>query len=117
MRRRAFLGGVAAAGAAIAAWPSWLQRAFAQDRPGAEDSLAVLSGAYRRAQRAGKPLLVIVIPADDAQKYGRGTAFGELLNFATDDRMALLAMCEVVCAPIASVRQLVPQLSPRPAEP
>lgn len=114
MRRRAFLG-TAVAGAALAGSTSWIERAFAQ--PPAGDGLAVLSTAYRRAQRAGKPLLVIVIPADVSAKHLRGQAFGEAINFGSDAVMATLATCEVACAEIAAVRQLVPQLPARPAEP
>lgn len=119
MKRRRFIGAVAA-GAAIAAWPAWLQKAFGQDRPGDEairDPLGALSAAFRRAQRAGKPLLVLVVPAADEQKWQRGQAFGELINHGGDEVMVSLALAEVVCAPMSAVRRLAPQTPARPAEP
>lgn len=109
MNRRQFLGSAATA-AMIATWPGWLRRAFA-DKPALEQAaadLSVLSEGYRRAQRAGKPLLVLIIPADANQKYERGGAFGEYLNHGGTEQLAPLALCEVACAEMASLRRLVP---------
>ncbi|HEX2574575.1 MAG TPA: hypothetical protein VH877_33825 [Polyangia bacterium] len=109
MNRRQFLGSAAAA-AVIATWPGWLRRAFAGTSPIEEEAaaLAVLSEGYRRAQRAGKPLLVLVIPADGGQKYDRGRAFGEYLNHGSAEQLAPLALCEVACAEMAKLRRLAP---------
>lgn len=109
MNRRTFLDAASRA-ALIASWPAWLQSAFAADekRGNDEAGLAVVSEGYRRAQRAGKPLLVLVIPAKDDDKYYRGRAFGEFLNHATKAQHAPLALCEVICATVAQLQQLVP---------
>jgi hypothetical protein len=109
MNRRKFLGSAATA-AVIATWPGWLRRAFAGQSALEQEAagLAVLSEGYRRAQRAGKPLLVLVIPADAGQKYDRGRAFGEYLNHGSTEQLAPLALCEVVCAEMAKLRRLAP---------
>ncbi len=109
MNRRTFLGAASRA-AIIASWPAWLQTAFAEET-GAKDpdaGLAVVSEGFRRAQRAGKPLLVLVIPDSDDKKYSRGRTFGEFLNHATRQQHAPLALCEVICATSAQVQKLVP---------
>lgn len=105
MKRRAILGG-AALGAGILACPAWLARAFAQE---ADTGLAALSEAYRRAQRGGRPLLVIVIPAQHEARWERATAFGELLNHGADDVLADLALAELACTRMETLRTLVPQ--------
>ena len=115
MNRRRFLAGAAAA-ASTSLWPDFLRRAFAEEEC-ADDGLAALasvSAAVRLAQRSGKPLLVLVIPKDDAAKYERGHAFGELLNHGGDEALAALALVEVVCAPTAALRKLVPSASGEP---
>src|SRR5262249_25459726 len=102
MKRRTFATGAALAGVTLG-WPSWLSRAFGDEKacdPKARPpSVAAVAGAFRRAERAGKPLLVLVIPSDDVtspigptdEKFDRGQAFGELLNFGSDADLAPLA--------------------------
>jgi len=110
VKRRAFLG-AAASGAALLTQPAWLRQAFAGDS--CDDkmvSLVAITTAFRRAHDAGKPLLVFVIPADDGDKYSRGQAFGELLNHASQAQLALLALVEVVCATMDSVRRVAPSV-------
>lgn len=106
MKRRALLGG-AAIGAGVLACPSWIARAFGQVAAGAE--LAALSDAYRRAQRAGRPLLVLIIPAQQEARWDRAQAFGELLNHGPESVLADLALAEVACATMSTLRTLVPQ--------
>jgi len=111
--RRSFLRAsiVLSGAAAITGGPAWLRRAFAAGRAcGPDDTadLGVVSAAYRRAQRAGRPLLCLVVPEDDGAKWTRGSAFGELLNHGSDEDLAPLALCEVVCARMAPLRRLVP---------
>lgn len=116
MRRRSFLGGLAAGalgGSAILGCPGWIQRAMAQEAP-APDPLAVLSDAYRRAQRRGMPLLVIVVPESGETIWDRQYAFGELLNHGGDAVMRDLALVELVCADAATLRTLVPQVTGEP---
>lgn len=109
MKRRGFLG-AASVGLGVALWPAWLRDSFADeacDKP-VLSRLAILAAAYRAAREAGKPLLVLVIPADDMAKWDRGQAFGELLNHADDKQLAPLSRVEVVCATMADLRKIVP---------
>jgi hypothetical protein len=46
-----------------------------------------------------RPLLVLVVPANDSLKWDRGAAFGELLNHGTDEQLAPLAKVDVIAAP------------------
>jgi hypothetical protein len=116
MNRRKFLSGVSTTVPALAAtWPDFVRHAFAQqasaDAPHPEDALdglAVVSEGFRRAQRAGKPLLVFVIPKDDGQKWRRGRAFGAWLNHGSDEELWPLGLCEVACASMDDLRRLVP---------
>ncbi|MGK3968470.1 hypothetical protein WMF01_48765 [Sorangium sp. So ce1667] len=114
MNRRIFLGATAA-GLAVTAWPAFIRDAFGDGaacdmngKPSAAPPVAQVSAAFRRAQQAGKALLVLVIPADDSAKWERGRAFGELLNFGADRDLAPLAGVEVVCATMADLRKIVP---------
>ncbi len=108
-RRSWIVSGAAAAAAASFGDATLLSRAFGQDRVPEDASLAGLSEAYRAAQRAGRPLLVLVIPEQNEGRWARGAAPGALLNHGTDDAMAALGLCEIVCAPMTALRQLVPQ--------
>ncbi|MBX7195577.1 MAG: hypothetical protein K1X94_26205 [Sandaracinaceae bacterium] len=84
-------------------------RAFAQDRPPEDALLAGLSEAYRAAQRAHRPLLVLVIPEDNAARWDRGGAFGSLILHGPDEALLALGVAELACATPAALRQLVPQ--------
>jgi hypothetical protein len=113
MKRRHFLG-AAGSGVAMSLWPSFLREAFGdscevdgQHHAPARQA-AMVAAAFRRAEQAGKPLLVLVIPADDGAKYERGETFGELLNFGADQDLAPLARVEVVCATMEDLRKIVP---------
>lgn len=107
--RRGLLASAGGAAVAAAAWPALVSHAFGQSPTPADASLAGVSAAYRAAQRGGRPLLVLVIPEDDGARWDRGTALGALLNHGSDEVMAALGLCEVVCAPMSALRQLVPQ--------
>ena len=121
MNRRTFFSTVSSrvamalpAAALTAAWPGFLRSAFAArspDGPPSEDALdglAVVSDGFRRAARAGKPLLVLIIPQDDSAKWTRGRSFGAWLNHGTAEQLAPLALCEVACARMDDLRRLVP---------
>jgi hypothetical protein len=125
MDRRRFLRTSIASATALVAAPAWIRRAFGDTacpaptgtggpapRESTVDALDLepFSSAFRRAQRAGKPLLVFVIPANDADKWARGAAFGEWLNYGTDAQLAPLAEVEVVAATVSAVRALVPSV-------
>src|SRR5688572_25747564 len=101
MERRRFLKN-SLLGLSGLALPTWLGCAFrpgggkgdsdigygtTDDTSSAAYGEGLLAEAYLRAQRRGKPLLIFVIPEDDAAKYDRGHAFGELLNFGSADEL------------------------------
>ncbi len=108
MKRRSVLlsGGLAGAAASTIA-P--LLRAFAQDRVPSDGALAGLSEAYRAAQRASRPLLVLVIPEENGARWDRGGALGAFLNTGSDEAMVAIGACDLTCATMAVLRQLVPQ--------
>jgi hypothetical protein len=108
MERREFLR-LAAAGTAGLAVPPWIARAFFGEPidPAAQDGSTRLDEALHRAITFGKPLLVLVVPVDLSEANQRGTLFGGLLNTVGDDALAVLALCEVVCATVAQVRRVV----------
>src|SRR5258706_16352969 len=90
MRRRSFLGGAAVA----AAWPRWLRRGFAD-----------ASVAPPRSARAGdKPLLVLVVPDDEDERWLRGRLFAEMIDRGDDAHRAPLALCEVACERLGATR-------------
>jgi hypothetical protein len=111
VKRRELLG-VASVGVLAALWPPFLREAFGDDPPACDGTplarLVVVASAFRRARAAGRSLLVLVVPADDAAKWDRGQTFGELLNHGADRDLAPLANAEVVCATMEDLRKLVP---------
>jgi hypothetical protein len=117
MNRRGFLKTSAAAALALAGAPGLIRRAFADEScaPREQVGLASLAGAYRRAQRAGRPLLVLVIPADLETQWDRGAAWGELLNHGSDDQLAPLSLVDVACARLSDLARLVPRAGGREA--
>ncbi|MBN8612859.1 MAG: hypothetical protein J0L92_19850 [Deltaproteobacteria bacterium] len=109
MNRRGFLLSTSTAIGAAAAWPALVSNAFAQDRVPEDGALAGLSEAYRTAQRSARPLLVLVIPDDNGARWDRGSALGAFLNTGSDAAMVAVGSCEVTCATMTVLRQLVPQ--------
>jgi hypothetical protein len=117
MRRRQFLDATIAAGAAMV-WPMWLKEAFGDPAAclsgepskvaATLPSAAALTQAFRDARRARRPLLVIVVPADDTEKWDRGRAWGELLNFGSDEQIASLSSVEVACSTMDALKLVVP---------
>jgi hypothetical protein len=130
-RRKALLA--LAGGTSTLAIPGWIARAFAQSVPadapcetasrhgsvttGTTSARATsprlpndIPSALRRAESAGKPLLVLVVPDDTRDLGERGLAFGELINHGGDSRLALLALCEVMCAHMGDLRHEIPEI-------
>jgi hypothetical protein len=100
MDRRSFLLGafaVAVASPALAA--------TAADDPAA---MKQLTDGWSTARAAGRPLLVLVIPASDEDKWRRGRIFGEWINHGDDDAKALLGSVTWVCATADQVRAFAP---------
>ena len=124
MNRRKFLSSLSTgaalavpAAAVTATWPHFLRSAFADQpavQPTAEhaedevDGLAVVSESFRRGQRAGKPLLVFIIPQDNSAKWERGRSLGAWLNHGSAEQLWPLALAEVACATMGDLRRLVP---------
>lgn len=104
VRRRTLLG---AALVALTS-PAWIGAAFAASPSSTVD---VLLAAYRRAQQAGRPLLVFVIPEAAEHRYEHGALLGALLNHGDDAVLAALALPEVVCALPSQLSELVPDLT------
>jgi hypothetical protein len=103
MNRRLFLGATAVS-FGLAATPEWIRQAFAAE----PSSKTLVFDAYRRARRAGQPLVIFVIPAEAVERWQRGHALGAFITYASDAQLAPLAHCEVVCATAAHVHDLVP---------
>jgi hypothetical protein len=117
MKRRMFLASVGASGTAVLLWPRLIRLAFADasfDVPGAKKTAPGLPSARTRAQQANKPLFVIVVPADDAQKFRRGELWGEYLNHGDPAQLAPLARAEVQCATMSELATLAPDLKGEP---
>lgn len=121
MHRRKFLGTVTI-GAGFTVLPMWLSRAFGphQNNRCPEDASAPQPDPPRDPPPACgpldapfKPLLFLVIPADESLQRGRGQAFGELLNHGSDAQLAALACFDVRCRRIA---ELEPKLREHLAE-
>ncbi|MFG0315655.1 MAG: hypothetical protein ACF8XB_00175, partial [Planctomycetota bacterium JB042] len=101
MDRRRFLH-LTSLGAASAALPAFL----GCDRAGFARVLTLgLTGELLKAKAAGKPLLVLLIPADDRKKWAQGELFGAFLNHAGPAAMADLALAHVVCATRAELAE------------
>lgn len=60
--------------------------------------------AWKQAQAAGRPLLVVVIPANRSHRYAYGRAWGAVLNAGSQDVRAALALCDLRCASYESVQ-------------
>jgi len=89
--------------------PSWARPGLAFTPEGCiEDQARVVRSALDRARVNGKPLIVLVVPADDELRGDRAFSFATLIDLGPDRALAILALGEVVCAPLAAVRCVVP---------
>jgi hypothetical protein len=102
--RRGFLTlwGVGLAGISL---PAWMAVELAA--PGRKASL---EQALERAARGGRPLLVLLFPADAGERMSIGEAWGQLVRFGSDQALADLALCDLACAELSLVRQVRPAL-------
>ena len=108
MKRRTFLAAVGAS-AAVALWPRLIRRAFADasfDAPGTRKSAPGLSTTPKHIDPSQRPQLVIVVPADDAQKSRRGELWGEYLNHGEPAQIAPLSHVDVSCATLQELGAL-----------
>lgn len=104
-RRRILVGG--GAGLAVFAIPAWIEKAFAGQGAAASDPEKVhepetIARALARAAAIGKPLMVIVVPAEEL-RLERGRLWGDLFAFAPEAAMADFALCEWTCASAADL--------------
>ena len=102
-RRFVLLAG--GAGLAGVTAPAWIQSAFAQQGSGVQAGAGgseTLASALERAAAIGKPLLVIVVPAEEL-RLERGRLWGDLLAYAPEAAMADFALCEWTCASAADL--------------
>jgi hypothetical protein len=117
MKRRGFLASLGATTAAAALWPSLIRRAFADasfDAPGTKKTAPGLPTSQKRIDPSVRPQLVIVVPADDGQKYRRGEQWGEYLNHGTDAQIAPLVSVDVSCATMAELGALAKDVKGEP---
>ena len=116
MKRRTFLAAIGAStGAAL--WPSLIRRAFADasfDAPGTKKTGRGLSTSTKHIDPSKRPQLVIVVPADDGQKYRRGEMWGEYLNHGSPSQIAPLSHVDVSCATMAELGSLAKDIKGEP---
>lgn len=79
--------------------------AFGRGR-GDESPDAIARAGLERARKLGKPLLVLVIPAEPGSASERGEWFGSWLALADDALLADLALFERICVPTAALADL-----------
>ena len=117
MDRRRFLRsaglGIAATGLSLSSsWPRFLTRAFGDEGSGSEagprERTVELAEAVARARRDGKPVLVLVVPANENDRYARGRVLGELINHGGTGVLDDLLVCELACATIEEARRVLP---------
>lgn len=116
MKRRTFLATVGASTAA-ALWPSLIRRAFADasfDAPGTKKTAPGLATSPKRIDVSQRPQLVIVVPADDGQKYRRGEVWGEYLNHGAPAQLAPLDHVDVSCATMKELGALARDVAGEP---
>lgn len=107
LERRRFLSLSLAGVAGAAALPGWLASAFGGQGQGgdaAPDAATRLGRAFDEARRRGRPLLVLLVPEDGIQRAHAGMAWGQLLTHGSDELLADLALCDIVCADAAGLR-------------
>jgi hypothetical protein len=105
------------ASTAVALWPALIRRAFADasfDAPGTRKTAPGLSTSTRRIDVSARPQLVIVVPADDTQKYRRGELWGEYLNHGSAAELAPLSHVDVSCATMQELGALAKDVRGEP---
>jgi hypothetical protein len=99
MQRRSFLGL-----ATLTAASTTARLSFATSLA---DGAKRLAAALERAAVVGKPLLVVVIPEEQADAGRGGRLLGGFLSHAPDADLALLTLCELTCIPRRDLEQKV----------
>lgn len=117
--RRRFLALSTAGALGATALPAWLASAFgACTPPGGRPARAVdpVLRAFDEARRRGRPLLVLIVPENDGARALAGRAWGQALTHGSDELLADLALCDVVCAREASLRAALTERVTLPEE-
>jgi len=96
-------------GTTALAGPAWITAAYASIRP--KEEVVDLFDAYRRAKLSGRPLLVLIIPENNDQRWDRGRLLGALINHGGDDVLAALATVSLACASTATLAKLGPKVT------
>jgi hypothetical protein len=92
--------------AATVALPAWLSLGFAQSAK--TTSVGVdIKAAVARARSVGKPLLVLLVPADPMQVNLHGQMWGQYLAQLSDDQALDLVLCEVTCARATDIASVI----------
>ncbi|MDA1264677.1 MAG: hypothetical protein O2816_06320 [Planctomycetota bacterium] len=104
--RRTLLG----ATAALTLLPRTLAAQWEQEKRDAGHLAKALSSGHA----AGKPVLVLRVPEERANKFARGVLFGALLHNASDALLEALPLAEVVCATRTELAQLHPHTREQP---
>ncbi len=73
-----------------------------------EHDARLVEQALRRGRDRGKPVAVFVVPEDAGLRDERAALLGTLIDLGPDRALAVLAMVEVVCAPLVTVQCVVP---------
>lgn len=87
--------------------PAFISRALAQSQEGARREFAE---ALYRARSTRRPLLVMVIPANNEQAHARARALGIFLNHGPEDALAALGLVELVCMRVAELAPTIPNV-------
>ncbi len=98
-RRHLLTGSFAAAGLAS----GWVSRAFAAGRQ--DPARTDLKVALAIAKRRGKALLILVIPEGSSDRHRWGSVWGSVLNHGSKQVRSTLALCDLVCASMTSIRR------------
>lgn len=80
--------------------------------------LEQLTQAWRRAAAAGKPLLLIVVPTDDMERWCQSNAWGEAITHGPDALIAALSTAVLATATqheIAALLPSYPRYTPEPS--
>jgi hypothetical protein len=77
-----------------------------------EDELTLQGNTpLARAASLGKPLLILVVPEAQDEKEYRGQLYGYLASEAEDKDIALLSLCEIVCASPETLAKIAPEVT------
>lgn len=67
--------------------------------------------AYQRASKAGRPLVVVVIPEEQLDRIRNGVVMGVFLDLGSDEDLAPLAIADLVCARTREIATSIPAVT------